>query len=604
MPKNTKESQDFGKSAIQYIDNLILKFNSLNRTVRLSTLSIFVGIIGGLGAVLFRFMIIWSNYLFVILVEKVLHHNVVSIILAPTLGGLVVGAMIYYIAAEAKGHGVPEIIFSVNKEAGKMRYRVPFIKILASAITIGSGGSAGREGPIAQIGGGFGSLLGQFFKLTIEERKTLVIAGVSAGISATFNAPLGGILFGIEIIRRDQKYFSAIPLVVSSVVGTTIGELFLGQNPAFIFPVSLKINNFESIPFYIIVGGLMGVLGILWVLGFYFIEDLFEKIPTSAILVAGLGGLIVGIIEVFTPEVNGISYTPIDNAFNLQFSISVLLQFIIAKFLATSASIGSGGSGGVFAPTLFIGVMGGTAFGLILHEIGYSNEIVELYALLGMAALFAASSRAPLTAIIMTSEMVNDFHLLLPLMFAVSTAWIISMVFLKNDIYVLKLLRRGVVFDTSYDVLEKELVSNVMISDPITVHSKDRIEHVVSLMKKSGHTGYPVVDEHENLVGIITEHDVNRALDSVNIKKWSVGEAKCSNLIVCHPTNNLSTVLMLMATKNVNRIPVVSKTNKNQLIGWITRSDVMKEYLRLKSEDRANLIEEKMWDTLLTNKSQ
>ena len=201
-----------------------------------------IGIVGGLGAVLFRRMISFVNELFVKLPQSVFGDNVMITLLAPTAGGLIVGWLIFKFAAEAKGHGVPEIIESVNLHNGRMRLRVPFVKIIASAITIGTGGSAGREGPIAQIGGGFASLISQKLNLSNEQSRILVVSGVASGIAATFNAPIGGVLFGLEILPRDGRSYSVFPLVVSSVLGTSIGALILGDNRAFIFPNNISIN--------------------------------------------------------------------------------------------------------------------------------------------------------------------------------------------------------------------------------------------------------------------------------------------------------------------------------------------------------------------------
>ncbi len=563
--------------------------------MRTGLLSIIVGIVGGLGAVVFRILIDWANLVLVRYPIGLFGDSVIRTLLSPTIGGIIVGSMIYFIAKEAKGHGVPEIIYSVNKEGGRMRYRVPFVKILASAITIGSGGSAGREGPIAQIGGGFASLIGQLFSLSQDERKILVISGVSAGIAATFNAPLGGILFGIEIIRRDRQSFSPHPLVISSVVGTTIGEFYLGKNPAFIFPTYIQTFSVINIPFYILLGILAAIVSVIWVRGFYKIEDLLEKIPISPILLAGFGGFLVGAIEIWFPEVSGTTYAPIDDAFGLKFGLEMVIILIITKFLATSFSIGSGGSGGVFAPTLFMGVMFGTAYGIFLNNLNLTSQVIEIYAMLGMAALFAGSSRAPLAAIIMTSEMVNDYQLIIPLMFAVGASWLVSRAMMIEDIYVLKLIRRGVVFHENVDILEETTAEEIMVIDPIAVSPKDRIETVIKLMKLSGHTGYPVVDNGK-LVGIITEHDVDKALDQIDIKEWSVAEVSCKKVICCKADTPLSEVLIKMMDRKINRMPIVDNKDPTKLVGWLTRSDIMQIYRDKKRHEKALKYEEMVFN--------
>lgn len=577
------------------------KFHSLQYEVRTLLLAILVGIIGGLGAIVFRLLI---NFFFTILVvfPRVISGNNIALkdfltVLSPTLGGLIVGAMVYYFASEAKGHGVPEIVEAVNLKNGRMRIRVPFVKIIASAITIGSGGSAGREGPIAQIGGGFASVLSQKMHLSAEESKTMVVAGVSAGIAATFNAPLGGVLFGIEIIRRDLRSFSVLPLVTASVIGTAIGDSVLGEQPAFIFPQYYLTFNVWNIPILIIFGGIMAVIAFLWVRGFYKIEFLFEKLPIMPIFIAGLGGLIVGILELFYPQVSGISYAPIDAAFALELPFATLLVLAIAKFLATSASIGSGGSGGVFAPTLFIGVMLGTAFGLILESMGIGRIPIPVMALLGMAALFSGAARAPLTAIIMTSEMTNDFQLILPLMFTVITAWVITSLLLKReDIYTLKLRARGVKFTPAIDTLEDLTVKEIMIKNPLFVHDSDTVNAVLKLIRESGHTGYPVMKGKE-LFGIVTEHDINK--NDIEFDTTRVFEICCKEVIAISMDQSVSNAFLKMLEKRVNRLPVVRSQNSLDMVGWITRSDIMKAYWiskTLETNEEFGLKDINSWD--------
>lgn len=577
----------------------------LDSDFRIILLAILVGIIGGIGAIAFRLMIDAVNYILVegpnTLVEKYISSEYTRIVTvaAPAIGGLIVGALIFYFAREAKGHGVPEIIESVNLKKGRMRIRVPFVKIMASAVTIGSGGSAGREGPIAQIGGGFASVLSHKLNLTAEETKILVVSGVSAGIAATFNAPLGGVLFGLEVIRRDKRSFPILPLVTASVIGTAIGDFFLGSSPAFVFPTESSYLRIINVPFFILIGVIMGVASVIWTKGFYVMEDLIERVPTTPVILAGLGGLTIGIIELWKPEMSGITYDAIDEAFDLDpsMTLQVVLILAILKFFATSITIGSGGSGGIFAPTLFIGVMLGTALGLIIDKIGYSGLSIPVIALLCMAALFAGTARAPLTAVVMTSEMVNDFQLIIPLMFAVLSAWVVSKALMDDDIYIIKLKRRGLEFSSSIDVLEDIPVSSIMIRNPVHVSSKDRLETVIDLMKKSGHTGFPVVDNH-HLVGIITEHDVRKGVDAAKLDDWVVGDFCSRNIITVIRTCPISTVMLTMAKHNINRMPVISSKKAHHLVGWVTRSDVMNAYFKAKSNKVYEEAERELFEKL------
>ena len=343
---------------LESLKSLTANFNKLNNEMRLGILAIITGVVGGGSAVIFRELIVLV-YTFMIKIP----YNSSSILLPflliimPMLGGMVVGYITSKVSPESKGHGIPEIIDVVATKGGNFRMRVPFAKMLASSITLGTGGSAGREGPIAQISGGFGSVLGQLLHLTPEEKKDLIISGVAAGIAATFNTPIGGILFAIEIIRRDHQSSPLLPLILSSVVGTAIGIFFLGSKPSFIFPAYVGYKSPLNIPIFVLIGMIIGLVSIIWIRGFYFIEDLFNKIPASPVLIAAFGGFLVGIIQVvlWSQNLPLIFWAPLGSdigvdaigAINQIFAknlglTAVIILFILGFFL-TSITRGSGG---------------------------------------------------------------------------------------------------------------------------------------------------------------------------------------------------------------------------------------------------------------------
>ena len=564
-------------------------------------LAVAVGIISGLGAWVFRKtteLVADSIAIFAESINAV--GNPILIVLIPAVGGIFAGILVVKWAPEAKGHGVPEIIYSVNVENGKMRLRVPFIKIIASAFTIGTGGSAGSEGPIAQIGGGFASFVAERTHLSPEHSKILVMAGVSGSISAIFNAPLGGVLFGLEIIPRDKKARAVLPLIVSSVVGTSIGEVILSSATIFSFPTNISLVP-SNIPahflIFLVIGVITGIASVLWIKGFYAFEDIFDNMKINPILIPSLGGLLVGFILLGMPSVNGLTYAPINEALSGKVLFTSALLLILGKFLATSFSIGSGGSGGIFAPTLFMGAMLGSAFGSLLFYISIQDLPIEFYAVLGMAGLFAASTRAPLTAIIMTSEMVGDFKLFLPLMFVVITAWIVSKSLLASDIYVIKLIRRGINFEDESDLLDEITVADIMSRDVISVSPKDRLEDVMAVMKKTEHTGFPVISEGK-IVGIITEHDINIAVDNLDMKFWIVDNVCTKKIVMTFEDCPLSIAFLKMDEQHVNRLPVVENKDSLKLVGWITRSDVMRAYRKYKTRKRMEEEEAKLFANL------
>lgn len=595
-----------------------IKFlNSLPSDLRLTILSILIGVIGGLSAVVFRYLIILVFELTYIIPNVFLHIPYwILLLIIPPLGGIIVGIITQKVSIETKGHGIPEIINAVSMNRGNIHFKVPIAKMIASSITIGAGGSAGREGPIAQISGGFGSNLGCFLHLTTDERRDLILSGVASGISATFNAPLGGVLFALEVIRRDKKAPPLIPMIVSSVVGSTIGIIFLGKSPAFVFPSDLSFINVGNVPIFIVLGLLIGICSVLWIKGFYLIEDLFDKIRLPNSFVAGLGAFLVGLIQILLLVANSLSetlkfpllfwlplpadfgidaITAIDMAFDRKLILEIAIMLLILSFLATSFTLGSGGSGGIYTPTLFLGVMSGTIFGLLIEP--YTGLDIAVMAVLGMAAFFGGSARAPFTAIIMTAEIVGDYLLIIPLMFAVSASWIMSSILYEHDIFIVKLVRRGVRPHKSFDLFHDVLVEEVMIKNVIKVHPKDRLERVILLMHESGHTGFPVTEEKSDLLsGIITEHDVEHFMQAKKpTQDWVVGDLCSKNAISVLAGCPLSTALKIMAGRGINRLPVV--TNDHRLIGWLTRSDIMRTYLKLQQNQNLKDFEDQMFES-------
>ena len=600
--------------------NLIIRYlNMLPSEVRLTIFAILIGVIGGLSAVTFRLMI---EIVFTItFVFPYKYFNVpywILLLIIPALGGIMVGFITQNVSIETKGHGIPEIIDAVSMKRAQINFRVPIAKMVASAITLGVGGSAGREGPIAQISGGFGSNLGRFFHLTTDEKRDLILSGVAAGISATFNTPLGGVLFALEVIRRDKKAPPIIPLIISSVVGSTIGIVFLGKSPSFKFPTNLSFQNVANIPIFIILGLIIGIFSVIWIRGFYFIETNFDKIKLPNYVVAGVGAFLVGLIQLFLlvsndyreidfpllfwlpldrlgPDLGIDAIHAIDLAFDRQLQLDVAIVLLILSFFSTSITLGSGGSGGIFTPTLFLGVMVGTVFGLLLEP--FIGVDVAVLSVLGMAAFFAGSARAPFTAIIMTAEMVGDYLLIIPLMFVVSASWLMSSLLFNRDIFVEKLFRRGIQPQSEFDIIQDILVDEIMIKNVIQVHPKDRLETVIQLMNKSGHTGYPVTDEvSKELLGIITEHDVEHFLHSKQAAQgWAVSDVCTKHVVSVLSGCPLSTAFKIMAGRDINRLPIVSP--EHILIGWITRSDIMRAYLHIQQTQLHQDFEENLFES-------
>jgi CIC family chloride channel protein len=632
MSHAKQEINSWKKAPLRLKQTLIMRFYSLTPLMRLNILTFVVGIIGGLGSWVFRIAINLIFELLFVLPQRALRENGFTdldwlpFLLAPVLGGLVVGILTSKVSKETKGHGVPEVLEAVALHNGKMNLRVPFVKILASAGTLGSGGSAGREGPIAQIGAGFASFIGQKLDLNPRELRTLVVSGVAAGISATFNAPIGGALFAFEVVMRDASVSVFIPIIIASVIGTVTGQLLLGDEYAFANFPELEYHDPTLIPFFILVGILAGLASAIWIKFFYKSEDVFEttfkKLQIPDFCQAAIGGLFIGIILLLTYlfvedwenyTIMGRLYVPMTAVFNGDltriteertfFIIALILATLLfLKVIATVFSIGTGGSGGVFAPTLFIGVMLGGLFGLFIREILGVSEVVAVFALLGMAAFFAGTGRAPFTAIIMTAEMTGDYLLFVPLMLAVTSGMLVSQRLEPDDIYIRKLLRRGTtIAKPDVEVLDTIKVSQVMVPRDklITLDVKTRLETVLDFFLSSKHEGYPVFNG-EDFIGVITVADVEKGLRTLGPEDWVVGdlvEAGKRDLICVDPDATLAHAIALMVRKDVSRIPVVEKCgDKPNLIGWITHHDITGVYM----DQRAVKILEEAEEHLLT----
>ena len=591
---------------------IIAKFHRLDKELRLFILAVVVGLLGGLGTVILRFLIA-IIFLLMIYIPMQFFSNFLPgflvFLLGPAIGGVVVTYLLQHWMIDKGGHGVAQIINSVENNNGRLSYRYPFLSLITSALTLGSGGSAGREGPIVQIGGGFGSLIGQVSKVTLEERKHLVIAGVSAGIASTFNAPIGGLLFAYEVFKGENKSPPLMPLIVSSVVGTVVGIIFLGPNPSFIFPTSLSFHSVSNVPLYIGFGVIFGFVSVIWIRGFHYIGQLFKKIKNHPFIIAAFGGLLVGImyitvlfynsaiplpiwVSTIQPVLNSLgiaqnSILAINSVFARKFTNYYTLLLVssilfVLGFLCTAITIGSTESGGNLAPTLFLGVMAGGIFSSILNILNFPNDMA-LLAVLGMAGFLAGTMKTPLTAIILTAEMVGNYLLIIPLMFTVSSAWIVSREIFPDDIYSLALKNAGIhINKISFDILEHIPVMDIMAKEVISVDPKDRLEYVLQLMERTGHTGFPVVDDGK-LTGMITEHDIAYIIKTgKDIQTWVVKD--CANFGAIEsvlPTCPVNIAISIMSGHNINRLPVIDGASTRKLIGLVTRSDVVKVYFRM-----------------------
>jgi CIC family chloride channel protein len=555
-------------------------------------LAVVIGVVAGFGAIGFRWLISSVQSLFFGSGASVLGFlGQYYIILLPAVGGLLVGLLVYFGAREAKGHGVPEVMEAVAIKGGRIRPRVSVIKALASSICIGSGGSAGREGPIVQIGSSFGSTIGQWLRLSDEWVRVLVACGAAGGISATFNAPIGGTFFALEIIlgRFISPKFGLV--ILSSVAADVISHIFLGDQPSFsIVPYTL-VSYWELLA-YALLGVLSALAAVAFVRLLYKCEDLFDAWHIPDYIKPAIGGIGIGLIGLYSYDLFGVGYGDaywtrimgVDQALLGQIAIQSLVILLVLKLIATSLTIGSGGSGGIFAPSLFIGAMLGGAFGTVAHQLFPSYLALSgAYALVGMAAVFAGTTRATITAIVMLFEMTLDYRIILPLMIAVVISTVVSRGLSRENIYTSKLIRRGIDIHKLEQAspLKSVTVAQAMTHNFPTVPPEMLVSELITKLRKSGHHGFPVVDEQGQFQGVVTLSDVETAMSKENADVLTVNDIASKSVIVAYPDQYLHDVLVRPGARDVGRIPVVSRDDPKQLLGVLRRHDILRSYIKM-----------------------
>ena len=525
----------------------------------LLAIALVVGVGSGLGAVVFRYLIYFFTWLATGHVQFGQQGRVPSshlpwlglafFIVIPVIGGLIYGPLIYRYARETRGHGVPEVMIAVADEGGRIRPQVAGIKALASAVCIGVGGSVGREGPIVQIGSALASSLGQWVKMPENRLRILVACGAAGGIAATFNAPITGVFFGVEIILRELSVEAVFTVMLSAMVADLVSRQFLGDAPFLSgLPAGISLHHLTT---YLLIAGLAVVaalIGLAFAKVLYATEDLCDRLWRNRPEWArpAVGGILLGLLLLALPQMYGVGYPVLYKAVGGSYALRFLIILAAGKIIACSLTIGIGGSGGVFAPSLFIGATSGMAFGETVHHvIGPAAGQPALYAVVAMGAVFASAARAPLTSVASVVEMTGDFTLTLPVMLAVAIATATSRGLSYGTIYTTKLLRRGTDIDRtpSADPFEDLTAADAMrafqpalpaapgtsslpsvghpaLSGPVTrrlspqmLFATESLTQAVRQLELYGRDGLPVIsDDGQYLLGWLTSHNVLQAV--------------------------------------------------------------------------------------------
>ncbi len=590
----------------KWVDNI-----KMTEHIFMIVLAILTGVLAGFGAVGIRALITAISDLSFSgngsLLDRIIEAPWYVKILVPTIGGLIVGPIIYKFAPEAKGHGVPEVMQAILLKSGHIRPRVAFIKALASSITIGTGGSVGREGPIIQIGASIGSTIGQLFKVRTQRLKTLVGCGAAAGIAAAFNAPVAGALFAIEIILMDFAVAQFTPIVISSVIATVISHQFEGNFPAFPVPAYHLESPYEII-FYFGLGILSGVVSWMFIKVLYFFEDLWdEKFKFPEYLKATVGGLMVGGIALLYPQIMGVGYDSITMALNSNVIWSLALVLIFVKILATSLTLGSGGSGGIFAPSLFMGAMLGAFFGYFVHQ-AFPNITADYgaYAIVAMGGLVAGTTRAPITAIIIVFEMTKDYSIILPLMIVCTLSMILSAKLSRESIYTLKLVNRKINIRerAEVNIMKSLSVKDVMSKEFSPICEDTNFTEVVSLIVSRRLPYISVKSRTGSFMGIISINDIKELLFDKDALQFLIiaGDIVNPKIERTTPDMNCRQVLEIMNRIDSDVLPVVDTDDNNKQIGLIWRKDIDDTYH--KEIDRIELTSDLADKITLNNSSK
>lgn len=568
------------------------------RLVHLSILAAVIGIIAGVVAYLLLSLIgLISNLVFfqriALEIPDLQGHTLGLLVIAvPAVGGLIIGLMAKYGSPKIRGHGIPEAMEAVLTNRSRISPSIALLKPISAAIAIGTGGPFGAEGPIIQTGGAFGSLVGQLIHVTAAERKVLLACGAAAGMAATFSTPIAAVILAIELLLFEFKARSFIPLVIASTLATTVHLGLMGRGPMFeVEPLDFGIPN--ALPFYITLGLLCGVFAVGFSKALYWVEDQFERLPIDSMWWPAIGSLMLGIIGFFVPRVLGVGYETISGILNNEFPIGILLGIVVFKSLALYLTLGSGTSGGLLAPTFMVGAALGAMFAMLVNTIiPGANLSPGAFALVGMASVFGAASRATFTFIIFAFEITRDYNAILPLMLVCVIADLVALRFMRNSIMTEKLARRGLRIHQDYetDVMQQVIVSEVMDRNPPKIASTMPLTELADRIAwgdplTTHRQGISIVDEEGQLVAIITRGDVLRALEQNDDSAMTVLDAGNRTLLVTYPDELVHDALSKMLQNDVGRLPVVDRNNPRQLVGYLGRADILEARLKRLNEE-------------------
>ncbi|MEO8972270.1 MAG: chloride channel protein [Ktedonobacteraceae bacterium] len=574
-------------------------FTTTPRTIIISLFAIFIGAVGAfIALILLRLIGLFTNLLFFqrwnfALVSPAGNKLGVFEIFVPVIGALIIGLMARYGSERIRGHGIPEAIESILINGSKIEPKVAILKPISSAISIGSGGPFGAEGPIIMTGGAFGSMIAQFFHFTSAERKTLLVAGAAAGMSATFAAPVASVLLAVELLLFEWKPRSLIPVALASAMAAVLRRYIIGVGPLFPTPPHPLVIGPEAILACVLVGILAGALSALLTVMVYASEDAFRLLPIHWMWWPAIGGLVIGIGGLIFPQALGVGYDTIGSMLNGTATMQVFIGVLIVKSIIWSVSLGSGTSGGVLAPLL---MMGGALGGILSLFLPY--EGIGFWPLISMAAILGGTMRSPFTGIIFALELTHDVNSLLPLLIAAVIAHGFTVLVMRRSILTEKVSRRGYHLTREYaiDPLEILFVREVMRTNIVALSDTFSLKDLAQSLRRNPEAAnqkqrlYPVVDNDNRLRGIVTRNELNTlvAQDQQDGAKehYELAALLKQHPIVAYPDEPLRGVIYRMADTGFTRFPVVESADSPRLVGMISLSDLLTAMNRSLAEER------------------
>ncbi len=559
-----------------------IRFSESNIELVLACL---VGIGAGFASVFFRYLHHQLYHLFFeVLYPWLASFSIYLLPLIPMIGAVILIPFSVMYPGEINGYGMPRFLISVHLRGGLIKTRQIFVKIFTAAVTIGSGGSAGVEGPIAQIGGAVGSSVGRFFEMGSHRLKVLIACGSAAGIAAQFNAPLAGVLFAQEIIMVGEFHLQTFGvIVIASGLATAISRAYYTSAPTF-SALQYDFISYYEFGFYIVLGLLIGVLAYIFIKMFFAIEDRFSNLKIHAQFKPILGAFIVGLLGLLHFGVLGDGYAYINDAIQSHASMSIkaIALLIVLKMVATSITLGSGNVGGVFAPSLFIGAMIGAVFGwgvdLLFPSIGIQPGS---YALVGMGAFLAAATHSPMTSIFLLFELTSSYHVIIPIMFASVIGVMVARALCADSLDSMELSKQGIFLHkgTEANILNTILVATVMVREFEKLKETMSFAEFMAFFPSSKAQYYPIIDADDNLTGVVSFQDIREIMLEEGLEHVVVMKDLAeTDLITLFPGDNLTKAIRTFGIKDIAAIPVVSPENPQKILGILNRKDVIDTY--------------------------